>query len=53
MTEVMDMSKLIAAAKDKGLSEEEFRALLPLMIEAQDLINKDRMKKDLSYSKIK
>jgi len=45
MTEVMDMSKLIAAAKEKGLSEEEFRALLPLMIEAQDLINKDRMKK--------
>ena len=32
-------------AKEKGSCEEEFRALLPLMIEAQDLINKDRMKK--------
>ena len=44
MTKIMDMSKLIKAAKDKGLSEEEFRALLPLMIEAQDEINKKRMK---------
>ena len=35
MTKIMDMSKLIKAAKDKGLSEEEFRALLPLMIEKE------------------
>ncbi|MAL46678.1 hypothetical protein [Hyphomonas sp.] len=44
MTEVRDMSKLIEAAKKMGITEEELRAFLPLMLEVQDEKNKSKGK---------
>ena len=44
MTKIMDMSKLIDAAKKMGINEEELRALLPLMLEVQDEKTKSDLK---------
>lgn len=44
MTEIRDMSKLIEAAKKMGITEEELRAFLPLMLEVQDEKNKSKGK---------
>ena len=44
MTKIMDMSKLIEAAKKMGINEEELRALLPLMLEVQDEKTKSDLK---------
>ena len=50
MTEVRDMSKLIEAAKKMGITEEELRAILPMMIEVQDEKNKGKAKKSNTTS---
>ena len=44
MTKIRDMSKLEAAALKMGITGEELRAFLPLMLEVQDEINKEKIK---------
>ena len=44
MTKIRDMSKLEAAAMKMGITGEELRAFLPLMLEVQDEINKEKIK---------
>ena len=44
MTKIRDMSKLEAAALKMGITGEELRAFLPLMLEVQDEINKEKIR---------
>ena len=44
MTKIRDMSKLEEAAMKMGITGEELRAFLPLMLEVQDEINKEKIK---------